>query len=93
MNSIVKPEYWREVNLKSVTRRGVYSAQKAVVTRDEFSTNQPEIVGSSKTLPSFTADRQKNGNGSWVKARLVNLHFCTVNGLKWPERKITRYVR
>ena len=30
----------------------------AVVTRDEFPTKHPEVLGSSKTLPSFTTDRQ-----------------------------------
>ena len=33
--------------------------EAAVVnTRDKFPTKHPEVVGNSKTLPSFTADRQ-----------------------------------
>ena len=31
--------------------------EAAVVTRGEFPTKCPEVVGSSKTLPSFTNDR------------------------------------
>ena len=68
--------------------------EAAVVIRDEFPTKCPEVVGSSKTLPSFTPDREtmrkrQLGKGEACKmtflyrertqvAREANHHVCEV---------------
>ena len=69
--------------------------EAAIVTRDEFPTKRPEVVGSSKTLPSFTTDRQtlwkrQLGKGEARKMtflyrertqlpREVNHHACEIS--------------
>ena len=68
--------------------------EAAVVTRDEFPTKYLEVLGSSKTRPSFTTDRQtmrkrQLGKGEARKitflyrertqvAREANHHVCEV---------------
>ena len=68
--------------------------EAAVVTPDEFPTKQTEVLGSSKTLPSFTTGRQtmrkrQLGKGKarkmtflyreWTQvAREANHHVCEV---------------
>ena len=68
--------------------------EATIVTRNEFPTKRPEVVGSSKTLPSFPTDRQtlwkrQLGKGEARKmtflyrertqvAREANHHVCEV---------------
>lgn len=77
-------------------------AETAIVNRDEFPGLHPEAVGSSKTLPTFSADRQtvwkrQLGKGEYRKrtflyrertpvAREANDSACEVVN-GWPTVK------